>query len=82
MNISQELIVNVDINLASLILMLCVLIMALRTLNFKDMRGLVYINMVILIIIYNVACMGQYYVYDTRGSMTLILLHSETTNRL
>ncbi len=74
MNISQELIVNVDINLASLILMLGVLIMALRTLNFKDMRGLVYINMVILIIIYNVACMGQYYVYDTRGSMTLILL--------
>ncbi len=68
MNISQEMIVNVDINLASLLLMVGVLIMVLRTLDFKDMRGLIYTNMVVLLIIYNVASMGQYYIYDSHGS--------------
>ena len=73
MNISQELIVNVDVNLASLIIMLGLLIMAWRTLNLKDMRGRIYVNMVVLIIIYNVASMGQYYIYDIRGSVTVML---------
>ena len=76
MNISQDLIVNVDINLASLILMLGVLIMALRTLNLKDIRGMIYINMVILIIICDAASMVQYYIYDTRGSITAMLFYN------
>ncbi len=73
MHISQDMIVNVDINLASLLLMLGVFIMCIRTKGFKDLRGMIYINIVVLIIVYNIASMWQYYIYDTRGSHALMM---------
>ncbi len=51
MNISPNILVNLDINLAALVLLIGVLGMSLRVTNHKDARGGYYITIIVLMII-------------------------------
>ncbi len=76
MQLSPEIVANVDISLASFLLMFGVLFMAAKTLNFKDLRSRYYVNMVVLILIYDVATLISSFIFATHGSVILMKLVS------
>lgn len=74
MIIDQGIVVNLDINVASLLLMLGVLVMCLRTLSFKDMRSMIFVNLIVLIVFCNVCSLAQFFFYSIHGSRTLLMI--------